>query len=296
MYQPDDQRPTPTQPRTARAGTRRGRRAGDHGARDRHAAARHGQGALRHGQCHGQPTSPRPNGTPRSRDWSARMFERSHYRQAPVNDPVSSLVLDRYLESLDGMRSYFLASDIAEFEKYRYELDDAITTGKLEPGVRDLQSLPAAQPRAHGVRARSSSTPSPTSSSTRSSSSIASTRRGRRRRRTQRTLAQARQERRAVADAHRQDVGRSARHPEEALRAGRQALRADHGRRRVRELHERVRARVRPALELFLAAQFRGIPHPDEPLVRGHRCVAAVDRRLRHDHGNPAGRLGAAER
>jgi carboxyl-terminal processing protease len=61
------------------------------------------------------------------------MFERSHYRQAPVNDPVSSLVLDRYLESLDGMRSYFLASDVAEFEKYRYELDDAITTGELEP-------------------------------------------------------------------------------------------------------------------------------------------------------------------
>jgi carboxyl-terminal processing protease len=61
------------------------------------------------------------------------MFERSHYRQAPVNDPVSSLVLDRYLESLDGSHSYFLASDIAEFEKYRYQLDDAITSGKLEP-------------------------------------------------------------------------------------------------------------------------------------------------------------------
>ena len=61
------------------------------------------------------------------------MFERSHYRQAPVNDPVSSLVLDRYLESLDGSRSYFVAGDIAEFEKYRYQLDDAITTGKLDP-------------------------------------------------------------------------------------------------------------------------------------------------------------------
>ena len=61
------------------------------------------------------------------------MFERSHYRQAPVNDPVSSLVLDRYLESLDGSRSYFLASDVAEFERYRYELDDAVTTGKLAP-------------------------------------------------------------------------------------------------------------------------------------------------------------------
>ena len=61
------------------------------------------------------------------------MFERSHYRQAPVNDPVSSLVLDRYLESLDGSRSYFLASDIAEFERYRYQLDDAVTSGRLEP-------------------------------------------------------------------------------------------------------------------------------------------------------------------
>ena len=61
------------------------------------------------------------------------MFERSHYRQAPVNDPVSSLVLDRYLESLDGARSYFLASDIAEFERYRYQLDDAVTTGRVDP-------------------------------------------------------------------------------------------------------------------------------------------------------------------
>ncbi|MCE3284280.1 MAG: carboxyl-terminal processing protease, partial [Steroidobacteraceae bacterium] len=61
------------------------------------------------------------------------MFERSHYRQAPVNDPVSSLVLDRYLESIDGTRSFFLASDVAEFEKYRYELDDAVSTGRLEP-------------------------------------------------------------------------------------------------------------------------------------------------------------------
>lgn len=61
------------------------------------------------------------------------MFERSHYRQAPVNDPVSALVLDRYLDSLDRSRSYFLASDIAEFERYRYELDEAIKKGQLDP-------------------------------------------------------------------------------------------------------------------------------------------------------------------
>jgi len=63
----------------------------------------------------------------------SNLFERSHYRQAPVNDPVSSLLLDRYLESLDPSRSYFLASDVAEFEKYRYELGNAITSGRLQP-------------------------------------------------------------------------------------------------------------------------------------------------------------------
>jgi carboxyl-terminal processing protease len=61
------------------------------------------------------------------------VFERSHYRQAPINDPVSSLLLDRYVQSLDGNHSYFLASDVAEFERYRYQLDDAITRGRLDP-------------------------------------------------------------------------------------------------------------------------------------------------------------------
>lgn len=63
----------------------------------------------------------------------SNVIERSHYRQSPINDPVSSLVLDRFIEQLDGSRSYFLASDIAEFERYRYQLDDAVVSGKLEP-------------------------------------------------------------------------------------------------------------------------------------------------------------------
>ena len=63
----------------------------------------------------------------------SNVIERSHYRQSPINDPVSSLVLDRFIEQLDGGRSYFLASDIAEFERYRYQLDDAVVAGQLEP-------------------------------------------------------------------------------------------------------------------------------------------------------------------
>lgn len=63
----------------------------------------------------------------------SNVIERSHYRQSPINDQVSDLVLDRYLEALDGSKSYFLASDIAEFEKLRYQFDDAVLSGQLEP-------------------------------------------------------------------------------------------------------------------------------------------------------------------
>jgi carboxyl-terminal processing protease len=61
------------------------------------------------------------------------IIAREHYRRAPLDDRLSSLILDRYLDSIDSGRSYFYASDIAEFEKYRYELDDAIKSGDVEP-------------------------------------------------------------------------------------------------------------------------------------------------------------------
>ena len=61
------------------------------------------------------------------------IITREHYRRAPLDDRLSSLILDRYIDAIDGGRSYFYASDIAEFEKYRYELDDAIKSGDVEP-------------------------------------------------------------------------------------------------------------------------------------------------------------------
>ena len=63
----------------------------------------------------------------------ADIVTREHYRRAPLDDHLSSLILDRYLDAIDGARSYFFASDIADFEKYRYELDDAIKSGDVEP-------------------------------------------------------------------------------------------------------------------------------------------------------------------
>ena len=45
-----------------------------------------------------------------------------------------------------------------------------------------------------------------------------------------------------------------------------------------------------PHSNYFSRAQFGGIQHPDEPELRGHRRLAAVDRRLRHRHRRDRGR------
>jgi carboxyl-terminal processing protease len=60
-------------------------------------------------------------------------IQKSHYRHASVDDELSSKVLDRYIESLDNNRMYLLASDITEFEKHRYSLDDMVRSEPLDP-------------------------------------------------------------------------------------------------------------------------------------------------------------------
>ncbi|HXV39701.1 MAG TPA: carboxy terminal-processing peptidase [Steroidobacteraceae bacterium] len=63
----------------------------------------------------------------------SEVVERQHYRQAALDDDMSAQIYERYLEALDGSRSYLLASDIAEFERLRHELDDAIGDADAGP-------------------------------------------------------------------------------------------------------------------------------------------------------------------
>ena len=56
-----------------------------------------------------------------------------HYRKEPLDDVLSSRILDAYLDSLDGNRSFFLKKDITDFERYRYRLDESIEGPDLEP-------------------------------------------------------------------------------------------------------------------------------------------------------------------
>ncbi len=50
-----------------------------------------------------------------------------------MNDSLSSVIFDRYLKTLDYNKVYFLQSDIDEFDKYRFKLDDDIKAGDLQP-------------------------------------------------------------------------------------------------------------------------------------------------------------------
>ncbi|MGA1217142.1 MAG: carboxy terminal-processing peptidase [Pseudomonadales bacterium] len=58
---------------------------------------------------------------------------RHHYVRRAIDDTLSSDTLDHYLDALDPQRAYFLEGDIAQFERYRYTLDDALRRGDLTP-------------------------------------------------------------------------------------------------------------------------------------------------------------------
>lgn len=60
------------------------------------------------------------------------LLKRIHYRKLPLSDSISSVIFDTYFESLDPNKAYFFASDVAQFEKYRYELDNQIPEGELQ--------------------------------------------------------------------------------------------------------------------------------------------------------------------
>ena len=56
-----------------------------------------------------------------------------HFIKKPLDDEVSSQTFDNYLDFLDPRHLHFLADDIAEFEQYRHELDEALREGDVDP-------------------------------------------------------------------------------------------------------------------------------------------------------------------
>ena len=62
------------------------------------------------------------------------LLKRHHYSKPPLDDKRSVIIYESYLKLLDPARSYFLASDIAEFDKWQTQFDDFLKSGDLNPG------------------------------------------------------------------------------------------------------------------------------------------------------------------
>ena len=63
----------------------------------------------------------------------AQFIQKSHYNQIAIDDELSSQVMDRYVDSLDGNKMYLLMEDVDYFEQYRYQLDDIVKSRPLDP-------------------------------------------------------------------------------------------------------------------------------------------------------------------
>ena len=63
----------------------------------------------------------------------SRFIEDVHYSQPRIDNSLSSAIFDRYLDILDGNRLYFLHGDYSSLGTYRYEIDDRVRSGELQP-------------------------------------------------------------------------------------------------------------------------------------------------------------------
>lgn len=59
------------------------------------------------------------------------ILSRYHIRKLNLNDSLSSVIFDRYINNLDFSKLYFTNADIDQFAEHKYNLDDKILSGDL---------------------------------------------------------------------------------------------------------------------------------------------------------------------
>lgn len=75
---------------------------------------------------------PGPNQA-RSTAMISELVSNYHYSRPKLDDSLSSAMLDRYIESLDPNKHFFMVGDVQSFEEYRYRLDDAFKGADTTP-------------------------------------------------------------------------------------------------------------------------------------------------------------------
>jgi carboxyl-terminal processing protease len=61
----------------------------------------------------------------------AELISNYNYKKVQLNDSISEVIFNRYIKMLDEGHNYLLASDIADFNKYKDVLDDDVKSGNL---------------------------------------------------------------------------------------------------------------------------------------------------------------------
>ena len=62
-----------------------------------------------------------------------QLLSKYHYQKISLNDSLSEKILKKYINSLDPNKEYFYSSDINYFNQYKYQMDDYVISGYLEP-------------------------------------------------------------------------------------------------------------------------------------------------------------------
>jgi len=78
---------------------------------------------------------PQPSYTEESRVVTL-LLTQYHYREMPLNDSLSAVIFNKFMESLDYEKLYFLESDVRFFERYRLRFDDYLKLGNLKPAYQ----------------------------------------------------------------------------------------------------------------------------------------------------------------
>ena len=74
-------------------------------------------------------------------NYISKYLLQNHYRKVSVNDSLSQQIFNRYIDNLDGSKSYFVASDVESLRKmYGSKIDDEFLAGKATAGF-DIYNL-----------------------------------------------------------------------------------------------------------------------------------------------------------
>lgn len=64
---------------------------------------------------------------------ASQILDTYHFRKISLNDSLSAVILQGYIETLDNNKSYFLASDIEKFNAYSDKIDDLTKDSSVKP-------------------------------------------------------------------------------------------------------------------------------------------------------------------